>query len=163
MPIGRPEEISPDTVVHRVGGGSVANLRLSLPDAQQTPPGISVLLHGTLQEAAAQMRHAFPGLRKWRETAQTVGTTTAATIREARFDVVPDPTTRFPNHARLMHPQGVASFSDEHLVTLATTFRDTGGANYPKRPLIESMTSVLQIKVKPSFHPPGGSSWTTKL
>jgi hypothetical protein len=127
VPIGRPEEITPETVVHRVGGGSVANLRLSLLDAQQTPPGISVLLHGTPQEAAAQMRRAFPGARKWRETAHTVGTTTAAAIREAGFDVVPDPTTRFPNHARLMHPQGVAGFSDEHLVTLATTFRDTVG------------------------------------
>jgi hypothetical protein len=114
-------------VVHRVGGGSVANLRLSLLDAQQMPPGISVLLHGTPQEAAAQMRRAFPGSRKWRETAHTVGTTTAAAIREAGFDVVPDPTTRFPNHARLMHPQGVAAFTDEHLVTLAATFRDTVG------------------------------------
>jgi hypothetical protein len=100
---------------------------LSLLDAQQTPPGISVLLHGTPQEAATQMRRAFPGSRKWRETAQTVGTTTAAAIREAGFDVVPDPTTRFPNHARLMHPQGVAGFIDEHLVTLAATFCDTVG------------------------------------
>ena len=127
MPIGRPEEIPPDTVVHRIGGGSVANLRLSLLDAQQTPPGISVLLHGTPQDATAQMRRAFPGSRKWRETAQTVGTTTAAAIREAGFDVVPDPTTRFLNHARLIHPQGVAGFTDEHLVTLAATFRDTVG------------------------------------
>jgi hypothetical protein len=127
VPIGRPEEITPDTVVHRVGGGSVANLQLSLLDAQQTPPGISVLLHGTPQEAAAQMRRVFPGSRKWRETAQTVGTTTAAAIREAGFNVVPDPTTRFPNHARLIHPQGVAGFTDEHLVTLAATFRNTVG------------------------------------
>jgi hypothetical protein len=127
VPIGRPEEITPDTVVHRVGGGSVANLRLSLLDAQQTPPGISVLLHGTPQEAAAQMRRAFPGSRKWRETAQTVGTTTAAAIREAGFDIVPDPTTRFPHHARLMHPQDVAGFADENLVTLAATFHDTVG------------------------------------
>jgi hypothetical protein len=127
VPIGGPEEITPETVVHRVGGGNVANLRLSLLDAQQMPPGISVLLHGTPQEAAAQMRRAFPGSRKWRETAQTVGTTTAAAIREAGFDVVPDPTTRFPNHTRLIHPQGVAGFTDEHLVTLAATFRDAVG------------------------------------
>ena len=125
MPIGRPEEITPDIVGHRVGGGSVANLRLSPLDAQQTPPGISVLLHGTPQAAAAQMRRAFPGSRKWQETAQTVGTTTAAAIREAGFNVVPDPTTRFPNHARLIHPQGVAGFTNEHLVTLAATFRNT--------------------------------------
>ena len=127
MPIGRPEEMIPATVVHRVGGGSVASLRRSLLDAQQTPPGISVLLHGTPQEAAAQMRRAFPGARKWRETAHTVGTTTAAAIREAGFDIVPDPTTRFPNHARLIHPQGVEGFTDESLATLAATFRDTVG------------------------------------
>lgn len=127
MPIGRPEEITPDTVVHRVGGGSVANLRLSLLDAQQMPPGISVLLHGTPQEAAAQMRRVFPGSRKWRETAHTVGTTTATAIRDAGFDIVPDPTTRFPNHARLIHLQGMAGFTDENSVTLAATFRDTVG------------------------------------
>ena len=127
MPVGRPEEITPDTVVHRVGGGSVANLWLSFLDAQQTPPGISVLLHGTPQEAAAQMRRAFPGSWKWRATAHTVGTTTAGAIRGAGFDVVPDPTTRFPNHARLIHSQGVSGFTDEHLVTLAATFRDTMG------------------------------------
>jgi len=114
-------------VAHRVGGGSVANLRLSLLDAQQTPPGISVLLHGTPQEAATQIRRAFPGSRKWRETAHTVGTTTAAAIREAGFDLVPDPTTRFPNHARLIHPQGVEGFPDESLATLATIFHDTAG------------------------------------
>jgi len=127
VPIGSPEEIPPDTVVHRVGGGGAANLRLSPLDAQQTPPGISVLLHGTPQAAAAQMRRAFPGSRKWRETAHTVGTTTAAAIREAGFDLVPDPTTRFPNHARLIHPQGVEGFTDEYLATLAATFRDTVG------------------------------------
>ena len=127
MPIDRSEEVTPDTVVHRIGGGSVANLRLSPLDAQQTPPGISVLLHGTPQEAATQMRRAFPGSRKWRDTAQTVGTTTAAAIREVGFDIVPDPTTRFPNHARLVHPQGVAGFSDEHLATLAATFRNPVG------------------------------------
>ena len=127
MPIGSPEEIPPDTVVHRVGGRGAANLRLSPLDAQQTPPGISVLLHGTPQEAAAQMRRAFPGSRKWRETARTAGTTTAAVIREAGFDLVPDPTTRFPNHARLMHPQGVEGFTDAYLATLAATFCDTVG------------------------------------
>lgn len=125
MPVGRPEEITPETVVHRIGGGSVVNLCLSPLDAQQTPPGISILLHGTPQEAATQMRRAFPGSRKWRETAHTVGTTSAAAIREAGFDIVPDPTTRFPNHARLIHPQGVEGFTDEYLATLAATFRDT--------------------------------------
>jgi hypothetical protein len=127
VPISRPEEITPDTVVHRVGGGSVTNLRLSPLDAQQTPPGISVLLRGTPQDAATQMRRAFPGSRKWRETAHTVGTAIVAAIQEVGFDVVPDPTARFPNHARLIHPQGVMGFTDENLATLAATFRDTVG------------------------------------
>lgn len=125
MPIGRPGDILPETEVHRVGGGSVANLRLSPLDAKQTPLGISVLLGGTPQAAAAQMRRAFPGSRKWRETVRTVGTTTAGALREVGFEIMPDPTTRFPNHARLIHPRGVAGFTDESLARLAATFRNT--------------------------------------
>jgi len=125
--IGRPEDISPETVVHRVGGGSVANLRLSPLDVKQTPPGISVLLGWTPQAAASQMRRAFPGSRKCRETSHTVGTTTAGALREVGFEIVPDPTTRFPNHARLIHPRGIEGFTDENLATLAATFRDTMG------------------------------------
>ena len=127
MPVGRPEDISPETAVHRVGCGNVANLRLSPLDEKQIPPGISVLLGGTPQEAAVQMRRAFPGSRKWREIAHMVGTTTAAAIREAGFEIVPDPTTRFPNHARLIHPSGVAGFTDENLEALAATFQETTG------------------------------------
>lgn len=127
MAIGRPEEIPPETVVHRVGGGSVANLCLSPLDRQQIPPGISVLLGGTPHEAAAQMRQAFPRSRKWRQTAQTVGTTTAAALRQVGFEVVPDPTSRFPNHARLIHPQGAAGFMDAQLEALAQPFHDTLG------------------------------------
>jgi hypothetical protein len=127
VPVGRPEDILPETVVHRVGGGSVANLRLSPLDAQQTPPGLYVLMGGTPQEAADQLRRAFPRSRKWLQSAHTVGTTTAAAIREAGFEIVPDPTARFPNHARLIHPRGVAGFTDENLQILAATFRNTTG------------------------------------
>jgi len=122
--VGRPEDIAPDTVVHRVGGGSVANLRLSPLDRKLTPAGISVLLGGTPQEAATQMRQAFPNSRKWRETARTVGTTTAAAVRQAGFELVPDPTTRFPNHARLIHPNGAEGFTDADLEKLAQTFQN---------------------------------------
>ena len=48
-----------DAVVHRIGGADVPNLRLSPLDAAQTPPGISVLIGGTPQDAAAQIRGAF--------------------------------------------------------------------------------------------------------
>ena len=127
MAVGRPGDIAPETVVHRVGGGNVANLRLSPLDQKLTPPGISVLLGGTPQQAAAQMRQAFPNSRKWRETAHTVGTTTAAAVRQAGFEIVPDPTTRFPNHARMIHPRGIAGFTDANLAVLAQTFQDTEG------------------------------------
>ncbi len=125
MAIGRQEDISLDRVVHRVGGGTVASLQLSPLDQEQTPPGISVLLDGTPQEAAIQMRRAFPRSRKWLTAAGTVGTTTAAELRQAGFEIMPDPTARFPNHARLIHPDGAAGFSDANLETLASAFRET--------------------------------------
>ena len=73
------------------------------------------------------MRQAFPNSHKWRESAQTVGTTTAAAIHQAGFELVPDPTVRFPNHARLIHPSGVAGFTDTNLAQLTGVFRDTEG------------------------------------
>lgn len=127
MAIGRQEDLLPERVVHRVGGGSVANLQLSPLDRALTPPGISVLLDGTPQEAAAQMRQAFPRSKKWLAAAGTVGTTTAAELRQAGFEIVPDPTVRFPNHARLIHSDGASGFSDRNLKKLARTFSDTIG------------------------------------
>lgn len=120
-----PGELPPDTVVHRIGGGSVENLRLSAIDAQQTPPGISLLRGGMPTEAASQIRRAFPGSRKWRESANRIGTTTVAAIRRAGFDVLPDPTARFPNHVRLIHASGLAGFTDENLSILAAEFHNT--------------------------------------
>ena len=127
MAVGKPEDIAPEMGVQRVGGGSIANLRLSLLEQKLTPPGISLLLGGTPQGAATQMRQAFPNSRKWRDSAHTVGTTTAAAIRQAGFELVPDPTSRFPNHARLIHLSGVAGFTDTNLAQLARVFHDTEG------------------------------------
>ena len=126
MATGKAEDVAPEVVVHRVGGGSVANLRLSPLEQGLTPPGISVLLGGTPQEATNQMRQAFPRSRKW-QGAHTAGTTTAAALRQAGFDIVPDPTARFPNHARLIHPDGAAGFTDANLEALARVFQDTTG------------------------------------
>jgi len=123
--IGKPEEIRPDAVMHRVGGGTVDNLRLSAIEEVLTPPGISVLLGGTPQAAAAQMRQAFPRSQKWHATAYTVGTTTAAALRQTGFEIVPDPTARFPNHARLVHPDGAAGFNAANLAKLAQMFENT--------------------------------------
>jgi hypothetical protein len=128
MAVGKPEEIAPDTVVHRIGGGRVENLRLKERERSLDPPGISVLLGGTPAAAAEQMRQAFPDPEKFariRQLAQTVGSAIAAEVRGAGFEVVPDPSAKFPNHARLTHPTGVAGFSDEHLLALAAVFQDT--------------------------------------
>ncbi len=125
--VGTPDEIAPEAVVHRIGGGSAANMRLSSLDQALSPPGISVLLGGTPEEAATEMRQAFPRSRKWQSRAGTVGSTTAAAIRQAGFEIVPDPTTHFPNHARLIHPDGAAGFTDANLAVLAKAFQDTTG------------------------------------
>ena len=42
-------------------------------------------------------------------------------------EIVPDPTSRFPNHARLIHPGGALGFTDTNLRLLAQTFQDTTG------------------------------------
>jgi hypothetical protein len=60
-------------------------------------------------------------------TVQTVGTSNAAQIRATGFEIVPDPTSRFPNHARLIHADGAAGFTDENLQRLAHVFRDSTG------------------------------------
>ncbi len=114
-------------VVHRVGGGSAASLCLSPLDRSQSPPGLSVDIGGTPQEAADGMRRAFPNSRKWHSLAGTVGAATVASIRAAGFDVISVPTDRFPNHGRVVHPDGIAGFTDANLTMLAAAFTDTTG------------------------------------
>jgi hypothetical protein len=82
---------------------------------------------GTPQEAAAQMRLAFPGSKKWRVASQTVGTAVLADISQAGFEVMLDATLRFPNHGRLIHPNGEAGFNDANLAVLSQVFQDTTG------------------------------------
>ena len=72
------------------------------------------------------MRRAFPKSRKWQQNSHTVGTATAA-IRAAGFDILPDSTDRFPNHGRLIHPDGLAGFTDENLERLSQAFQDATG------------------------------------
>lgn len=122
-----PEDIAPETAVHRVGGGNVENLRLSALELELDPPGISLLLDGTPQEAASQMKQAFPRSKKWNQAAATVGTASVAAVRQMGFDIEPDPTSRFPNHARLIHPDGAAGFSEANLEGLERVFSDTAG------------------------------------
>lgn len=113
--------------IHRIGGGTVENLRLKPAEAALNPPGISVLKTPTPGEAAAQMRAAFPKAAGLHEAAKTVGTTSDDLIRSAGFDVIANPTKKLPNHHRITHPEGAAGFTDENLARLAQVFTNTTG------------------------------------
>jgi len=99
-------------------------LRLKAKEKTLIPPGISVFVGGSSEEAAGQVRLAFPNATRLLEAAETVGTTTVEAIRRAGFDVIPDPTRHFPNHARLVHPDGVAGFGEANLHKLAGAFKN---------------------------------------
>jgi hypothetical protein len=73
------------------------------------------------------MKAAFPRSKKWSKAAETVGSATVGDIRAAGFEVVPDPTTRFPNHVRLVHADGAAGFTDVNLARLLRAFHNTTG------------------------------------
>ena len=66
--------------IHRIGGGSVENLRLKPREAQLNPPGISVLKASSSHEAARQIRDAFPEAEGLHEAVKVVGSTTAGRI-----------------------------------------------------------------------------------
>jgi len=128
MTAGEPSAAPPETVAHRIGGGAVANLRLKPREATLTPPGMSVLLRGTPAQAAEQMRQAFPDPNKYariHEASKTVGSATIDSITKAGFGVIADPSAKFPNHARITHPDGVAGFSDANLERLSKVLQDT--------------------------------------
>ncbi len=120
-----PCRIPDDVPIHRLGGGSVGNLDLKPAERTMTPPGISTLHGGMPAEAAEAMRRQYHRMAPRGQT--VVGTTTAGRIREAGFDVIMDPTKRFPQHARLVHPDGASGFTPENLERLAQAFEDHTG------------------------------------
>jgi hypothetical protein len=111
---------------HRIGGGRLENLRLKPQEAWLNPPGISLLKSPTPEQAARQMREAFPAATDLHETSRVVGSASLEGIRSAGCDVISNPTRKLPNHHRLIHPEGVAGFSDENLKGLSKAFTDTG-------------------------------------
>jgi hypothetical protein len=113
--------------IHRIGGGRADNLRLKPKEAQLNPRGISVLKAPTPGEAARQVREAFPVAESLHEAAKVIGSTTIEKVRGVGFDVIPNPTKKLPNHHRIIHPDGVAGFSDENLGRLSGAFTDTSG------------------------------------
>lgn len=113
--------------IHRIGGSAVENLRLQPAEAALDQPGISVLKSPTPGAAAATLRAAFPKAAKLHEAAKTVGSTTEVRTRATGFDIIPNPTKKLPNHYRIIHPDGVAGFTDENLARLAEEFTNTTG------------------------------------
>lgn len=116
-----PDEV----VVHRIGGSSIINLTLKAHEVKLAPPGISLLCEGTPAEAAEAMRRHFPRMAPRGQTA--VGSTTVSKIRGAGFEVINNPTPRFPQHSRLIHPLGAAGFTEENLKRLALCFTENTG------------------------------------
>jgi hypothetical protein len=119
-----------ETVVgdmHRIGGSRVDNLRLKPREATLNPPGLSLLRAPSPAEAARQIRAAFPSADMLHEAAQVIGSTTVDNIRQAGFDVLPNPTKKLPNHYRLIHAEGVAGFNDGNLARLSAVFTETSG------------------------------------
>lgn len=103
------------------------SLRLKPREVALDPPGISLLQAPSPSEAARQMREAFPTASALHAAAQVVASTTANEIRQAGFDVLPNPTRKLPQHSRLIHPEGVAGFTDANLLRLSAMFRETSG------------------------------------
>ena len=117
----------PDDVCHRIGGAYPANLELKPHEIRLNPPGISVLIGGTPQQAADDWRAVFskPGPSA---KASTIGSAEMQKIRDLGFDVVHMPTPNFPNHGRLIHPtEGAAGFNPVGLQALSQAFTETTG------------------------------------
>lgn len=128
MDADRPGALAPNAVLHRLGGGVVASLRLKPREAHLPQPGISVFLGGTAAEAAIRMRAAFPDPGRWPRMwaeSQVVGTATVAEVRAAGFEVIASPSRHFANHGKLIHPDGAAGFNDVNLERLAGVFQNT--------------------------------------
>jgi hypothetical protein len=113
--------------IHRIGGGSVENLRLKPRETKLIPPGISVLKAPSPGHAARQVREEFPDAEGLHAAARVVGSATADKIRSAGFDLLPNPTRKLPNHYRIIHPEGESGFNDENLSRLSEAFTDTQG------------------------------------
>jgi hypothetical protein len=91
------------------------------------PPGFSVFLGGTAEDAANKLIEAYPHPIKFstlHELAKRVASGTVEKIKAAEFAVIRDRTKRFPNHARLIHPKGAEGFGEKALKELAKAFSE---------------------------------------
>lgn len=71
------------------------------------------------------MRNAFPKVTGLLKATETVASGTADVVRRARFDVIEDPTNKFQNHARIVHPDDADDFNDENLKGLSEALGST--------------------------------------
>src|SRR5713101_6758809 len=113
--------------LHRIGGGSIENLRLKPREMKLHPPGISILKAPTAGHAAVQMKEVFPQAKALHEHARIIGTTSLDRIRSAGFDVIAKPTRLLANHHRIIHLEGVSGFNDDNLKRLSEVFTNTPG------------------------------------
>ena len=113
--------------MHRIGGASMDNLRLKPRETILPNPGISVLKADTPDEAARQMRAAFPKAKKLHEAAKVIASSNLDLIQDAGFDMIHVPSDTFPNHYRIVHPLGSAGFSDQNVAQLSQAFMETTG------------------------------------
>lgn len=117
--------VADDTLIHRFGRLDIESLRLKDAEKRLTPPGISVLIGGTAEDAAAAMVHAYPDPRKHsrvHEMVKEVQSTSARKIRDAGFDIVAVPSRKLTTHGQIIHREGVQGFSDENLALLLAAF-----------------------------------------
>lgn len=115
-----------EVIAHRIGGA--ASLALKPHEVALDPPGISVLLGGTPELAASDMRRVFGPRSTLGRLASVVGAARVEQIRTAGFDVIPKPTGNFPNHGRMTHPtEGAAGFTPDNLNGVAQVMQETGG------------------------------------
>jgi len=121
--------LADDTRVHRIGGSAPGNLLPKPRELRLAPAGISVLQGPTARSAADLVAHRAPA--HWtglHEASDTMGTATAAQIREAGFDVVQDTTELWGTaHARLIHPDGANGWTADNIARLSSAFSDTSG------------------------------------
>ena len=110
--------------MHRIGGSSVENLRSKTREATLDPPDIS-LLHAPSPGVAARQRQAFPAADGLHEATE-VTVDDGGHLRGVGFDVSRSD-EELPDHDRLIHPDGVAGFSDANLARLSAVFMETPG------------------------------------
>lgn len=78
-------------------------------------------------QAAINIRKALEDATDLHEAAKTIGSITIELVRSVGFDVMPNPSKRIPNHHRIVHPDGIAGFSEENLARLSDVFTNTTG------------------------------------